>query len=191
MGLDKRIGGRFLRAGPAYGGSCFPKDTQAITVTANNYDVDLSIIKSVIKSNLRRKIGLIERVKSILSNKIKNKKIAILGVTFKPNTDDMRESSSLSMIPYLHKRKAKVSYYDPSGEKKEFKKFKKINFCKSVKEACFDADLIIIHTEWDEFKSIDFKKVLKNRKVKIYDLRNLYSTEKMKKIGIKYYSIGR
>jgi UDPglucose 6-dehydrogenase len=191
MGLDKRIGGRFLRAGPAYGGSCFPKDTQAITVTADNYGIDLSIIKSVIKSNSKRKISLTERVKHMLSNKIKNKKIAVLGVTFKPNTDDMRESSILTMIPYLYKNKARISYYDPSGKKKQFKKFKKINFCKSVKEACFDADLIIIHTEWDEFKSLDFKKISKNKKVIIYDLRNLYSAEKMKKLGIKYLSIGR
>jgi len=191
IGLDKRIGGRFLRAGPAYGGSCFPKDTKAITVTGDLFQTNLSIIKSVIKSNSKRKMLLIERIKKILSNKIKNKKIAVLGVTFKPNTDDMRESSSLLLIPYLHKQGAKIKYYDPTGKKRNFDKLKNVFFSNNLKEACINADLIIIHTEWDEFKSIDFKKLSKHRKFKIYDMRNLYSSEKMKKLGFSYYSIGR
>ena len=191
MGLDKRIGSRFLRAGPAFGGSCFPKDTKAITVIGDLYKTDLSIVKSVIKSNTKRKKILTERVKGILSNKLKNKKIAILGVTIKPNTDDMRQSSRLLMIPFLQKEGAKIKYYDPSGKKKEFLKFKNVLFCENVREACKDVDLIIIHTEWDEFKSIDFKKISKNKKLKIYDMRNLYSPEKMKNSGLSYYSIGR
>ena len=191
MGLDKRIGSRFLRAGPAFGGSCFPKDTRAITVTGDLFKTDLSIIKSVIKSNEKRKILLNERVKKILSNKIKNKKIAFLGVTFKPNTDDMRQSSSLSMIPFLLKKGAKINYYDPSGEKKEFSRFKNILFCNNVNAACKNADLVIIHTEWNEFKALDFKKLYGKKKFKIYDMRNLYSADLMKKKGFNYYSIGR
>ena len=191
IGLDKRIGSRFLRAGPAYGGSCFPKDTRAITKTADFYKTDLSIIKTVIKSNSKRRMLLIDRIKKILSNKLKNKKVAILGVTFKPNTDDMRESASLQIIPFLNKKKAKITYYDPSGEKKIFNKLLNVTFCKNVYEACKNADLVIIHTEWDEFKTIDFKKALKTKKVKIYDMRNLYSPEKMKNLGYSYYSIGR
>ena len=134
---------------------------------------------------------MIERVKEILSNKIKNKKIAILGVTFKPNTDDMRESCSLVMVPYLCKKGAKVFYYDPSGEKREFKRFKNVFYCTSVREACLKADLIIIHTEWDEFKTLDFNKISKNKRIKIYDMRNLYSSKKMRNLGYSYYSIGR
>ena len=191
MGLDKRIGSRFLRAGPAYGGSCFPKDTKAITVTADLFKTNLSIIKSVIKSNTDRRILLIKRIKKILSNNIKNKKITVLGVTFKPNTDDMRESTSLIMLPYLNKNGAKVTYYDPSGKKKEFIKLKNVKFAKNLNEACVGSDLIIIHTEWDEFKSIDFKKILKRKKTKIYDMRNLYTSKKIKKLGFSYYSIGR
>jgi len=191
MGLDKRIGGRFLRAGPAYGGSCFPKDTKAITVTADFFKTNLSIIKSVVKSNSNRRILLIKRIKKILSNKIKNKKITVLGVTFKPNTDDMRESSSLLMLGYLNKKGAKVRYYDPSGEKDEFKKLKNVLFVNNLNEACLKTDLIIIHTEWDEFKSIDFRKISRNKKLKIYDMRNLYSPKKMKNFGLNYYSIGR
>jgi len=191
IGLDKRIGSRFLRAGPAFGGSCFPKDTKAITVAGDLFKTDLSIIKSVIKSNEKRKILLIEKVKKILSHKIKNKKIAFLGVTFKPNTDDMRESSSLSMIPFLLTKGAKITYYDPSGEKKEFSKLKNISFYNNAREACKNVDLVIIHTEWDEFKALNFKKLYKKKKFKIYDMRNLYSVELMKRKGFDYYSIGR
>ena len=191
IGLDKRIGSRFLRVGPAYGGSCFPKDTRALTFTGDLFKTNLSIIKSVIKSNEKRKIFLTERVRKILSNKIKNKKIAFLGVTFKPNTDDMRESSSLLMIPYLQKKGAKINYFDPSGEKKEFFKLKNVFFCKNTIDACNKADLVIIHTEWDEIKALDFKKLSKKRKFKIYDMRNLYSPEYMKKQGFSYHSLGR
>ena len=191
IGLDKRIGSRFLRAGPAFGGSCFPKDTKAVTVTGDLFKTDLSIIKAVIKSNEKRRTLLIDRVKKILSNKIKNKKIAFLGVTFKPNTDDMRQSSSLSMIPFFLKRGAKITYYDPSGEKKEFSKFKNLSFCNNVSDVCKNVDLVIIHTEWEEFKALDFKKLYKKKKFKIYDMRNLYSVELMKKKGFDYYSIGR
>jgi len=191
MGLDKRIGSRFLRAGPAYGGSCFPKDTKAITVTADLFKTNLSIIKSVINSNSNRRMLLIKRIEKILSNKIKKKKIAVLGVTFKPNTDDMRESTSLLMLPYLNKKGAKITYYDPTGEKNEFSKLKNVTFSDNPIDACLNADLIIIHTEWDEFKSIDFNKISKKKRPKIYDMRNLYSVKKMKDSGLDYYSIGR
>mgnify|MGYP001346562395 CR=1 FL=1 len=191
IGLDQRIGSRFLRAGPAYGGSCFPKDTKAITVTGDLFKTDLSIIKSVIKSNEKRKKILTERIVKILSKKIKNKKITFLGVTFKPNTDDMRESSSLMMIPFLLKNGAKVNYYDPSGKKDEFSKHKNLLFCDDINKACNNADLIIIHTEWEEFKALDFKKLNKKKIFKIYDMRNLYSKELMKRKGFNYYSIGR
>tara|TARA_Y100000590_G_scaffold270481_1_gene303755 strand:+ start:111 stop:1409 length:1299 start_codon:yes stop_codon:yes gene_type:complete len=191
IGLDQRIGSRFLRAGPAYGGSCFPKDTKAITVTGDLFKTNLSIIKAVIKSNEKRKQLLTERVEKFLSNRIKNKKIAFLGVTFKPNTDDMRQSTSLLMIPYFQKRGALITYYDPSGEKNEFIKLKNVEYCNNIQEACNKADLVIIHTEWEEFKALDFKKLSKRKKFKIYDMRNLYSAKLMKKKGFDYYSIGR
>ena len=191
MGLDKRIGSRFLRVGPAYGGSCFPKDTKAITFTGDLFKTDLSIIKSVIRSNEKRRIVLAERVKKILSNKIKDKKITFLGVTFKPNTDDMRQSSSLLMIPYLQRKGAKINYYDPSGEKNEFSRLKNVFFCNDINEACYKVDLVIIHTEWEEFKALDFKKLSRRKKFQIYDMRNLYSPKDMKKLGLSYHSIGR
>jgi len=191
MGLDKRIGGRFLRAGPAYGGSCFPKDTKAIANTADKFKTNLSIIKSVIKSNENRSSLLLKRVFDILKGKIKNKKICFLGVTFKANTDDMRDSSCLTMIPSLIKKGALINYFDPTGEKKEFEKKKNVNFSKDINSAIKNSDLIIIHTEWNDFKSIDFKKIVQNKKFRIFDMRNIYSSTKMKEQKIKYFAIGR
>ena len=191
IGLDKRIGGRFLRAGPAYGGSCFPKDTKAITTTADKYKTNLSVIKSVIKSNEKRSSLLMNRVHAILKGKIKNKKILFLGVTFKANTDDMRDSSSLSMIPLLTRKGAKISYYDPTGEKKEFQNLKNVKFIKDINASIKDSHLTIIHTEWNDFKSINFKNLSKNKKLTVYDMRNIYSPEKMKEQGINYFGIGR
>ena len=191
IGLDKRIGSRFLRVGPSYGGSCFPKDTKAIVNTGYNFKTNLSIIKAVIKSNDYRMDMLSKKAKSILNNKIKNKKITFLGVTFKANTDDMRGSTSLKMIPNLIKKGAIIRYYDPTGIKKEFSKTKNVLFCDTISSACADSDLVIIHTEWDEFKSIDFKRIFKKKKFKIFDMRNLYSPKDMKKLKISYYSIGR
>ncbi len=191
IGTDKRIGGRFLRAGPAYGGSCFPKDTRALVDTANKSLTSLSVIKSVINSNNKRSNLLLHRISKILKNRIKNKKITFLGVTFKANTDDMRESSTLKMIPYLNKKGAIIRYYDPTGKKREFDKLKNVQFKKNINEACISSDLIIIHTEWNEFKLIDLKKIVKKKNFIVYDLRNIYSPEKMKKHKIKYFGIGR
>ena len=191
IGSDTRIGGRFLRPGPAYGGSCFPKDTKGLVSAAEKFKTNLSIIKSVIKSNQDRVNLLTKRVHKILGNNIRGKKISILGVTFKPNTDDMRDSTSLKMLPYLSQKGAIISYYDPSGEKNEFKKLSNCKFKKNIRENCLNADLIILLTEWDEFKLIDFKKVVKKKNFKIYDLRNIYTGEEMKRKKIKYYSIGR
>ena len=191
IGLDKRIGDRFLRAGPAYGGSCFPKDTKAIVSTAEKFKTNLSIIKSVIRSNHIRSDLLSKRVNLILKNKIKNKVVSFLGVTFKANTDDMRDSSSLKLIPFLSKKGAKIKYYDPTGYKKEFKKLKNVEFSSSIQESIKGSDLVIIHTEWNDFKSINFKRFSKNKKLIIYDMRNIYSPNKMKKLGFKYFGIGR
>jgi len=190
MGLDKRIGGRFLRAGPAYGGSCFPKDTKAIATSADKFKTNLSVIKSVINSNENRSSLLLKRIFEILNGKVKNKKICFLGVTFKANTDDMRDSSCLTMIPSLINKGAVINYFDPTGEKNIFKNIKNVSFSKSINSAIKDSDLIIIHTEWNDFKSINFKKFVQNKKFKIFDLRNIYSSAKMKEQKIKYFAIG-
>ena len=190
MGLDKRIGSRFLRAGPAYGGSCFPKDTKAIISTAEKFKTNLSVIKSVVKSNENRSNILLNRVYEILNKKIKNKKISFLGVTFKANTDDMRDSSSLTMIPALSKKGALIKYFDPTGFKKEFKNIKNVSYENSIKKSLEGSDLVIVHTEWNDFKSINFKSLIKGKKFIIYDMRNIYSESKIKLQGFKYFSVG-
>ena len=190
IGADERIGGRFLRAGPGYGGSCFPKDTRALVSTSKKFKTNLSIVKSTIYSNDTRYKYLLTKIKKILNNNLKSKKITFLGVTFKAGTDDMRDSASLKLIPYLVKKGAKVSYYEPTGIKNNFDK-KKVIYFNNIKDACKNSDLLIIHTEWNEFKQLNFKRLNNKKKFKIYDLRNLYSPLKMKNTNIKYYSIGR
>ena len=191
MGSDERIGERFLRAGPAYGGSCFPKDTRALIDTANRFKIDLSIVKKVVKSNERRKLLLTNKVVKILNKNLKNKIITFLGVTFKPNTDDMREASSIPMMNFLSKKNCKIRYFDPSGKKKELNKIKNVQFYKNISSACFKSDLIIIHTEWNVFKLLNFKNLVKKKNFSIYDMRNIYSPAKMKKMRIKYFGVGR
>ena len=191
IGSDLRIGSRFLRAGPSYGGSCFPKDTKGLISIGEKEKVDLSIVKSVVKSNENRKKLILNKISKILKNKIKNKKVSILGVTFKPNTDDMRDSMSLKIIPYLIKKGAIVSYYDPTGEKKEFENLSNCNFYMNINDAVKKADLIILHTEWDEFKSLNFNSLIKKKKTSLYDLRNLLNTADIKVKNLEYFSIGR
>jgi UDPglucose 6-dehydrogenase len=151
----------------------------------------LSVVKSVIKSNSLRSKLLLKNVNEILKNNLKNKKICFLGVTFKANTDDMRDSSSLQMIPSLSKKGARIKYYDPTGYKNEFKNFKNVKFANTINNAVKGSDLVIIHTEWNDFKSINFKKLSPSRNLKIYDMRNIYSPSKIKSQGFKYFGIGR
>ena len=191
IGLDKRIGGRFLRPGPPYGGSCFPKDTRAIINTANQFKTNLSLIKSVIISNENRSNILLKRLSKMLKNKFKNKLICFLGVTFKANTDDMRESSSLKMIPFLSKKGSVINYFDPTGRKNELDELKNVSYVKNIKMALKNVDLVIIHTEWNDFKSLNFKALIKKKNFIIFDMRNLYSSAKMKKAKIKYFGVGK
>ena len=191
MGLDQRIGDRFLRAGPGYGGSCFPKDTRAIVAIAKKFKTNLSIIKIVIKSNEERSKIILNRILNIMNNKIKNKNITFLGVTFKANTDDMRESPSLKLIPMLLKKGANIIYYEPTGKKSEFTKYKKVKYQENISSACKKTDLIILHNEWNEFKQLNFNKLVNKANFKIFDMRNLYSPKKMNKTNIKYFGVGR
>jgi UDPglucose 6-dehydrogenase len=193
IGLDKRIGSRFLRAGPAYGGSCFPKDTKALAKVGKNYNSPLSIVNSVINFNEKRKKDIENNIYKILHNKIKNKIICFLGVTFKANTDDLRDSSAINLISKFVKKGAKINYYEPTGSKEILDKHKNVKYFDDLYLAVKKVDLIIIHTEWDEFKNLNFSKIKNNnKKVIIYDLRNLYDNSSfINKNNISYYSIGR
>ena len=196
MGLDGRIGKKFLHPGPGYGGSCFPKDTLALVKTAKDYRSELNLVQEVVKSNKNRKKNIYKRVKIVLGGSLKNKKITILGLTFKPNTDDMRDSPSLDLIPALLKEGAKLSLYDPEGmpeAKKIFKKYtKNISWFNDAYKSMKKSNALIILTEWNEFRALDISKVKKllYRPI-IVDFRNIYNPDELLKQGMEYYSIGR
>ena len=196
MGLDGRIGKKFLHPGPGYGGSCFPKDTLALVKTAKDYRSELNLVQEVVKSNKNRKKNIYKRVKMVLGGSLKNKKITILGLTFKPNTDDMRDSPSLDLIPALLKEGAKLSLYDPEGmpeAKKIFKKYtKNISWFNDAYKAMTKSNALIILTEWNEFRALDISKVKKllYRPI-IIDFRNIYNPDELFKQGMEYYSVGR
>ena len=193
MGLDNRIGSKFLHPGPGYGGSCFPKDTQALIKIAEDLGGEISLVKEVVNYNKIRKSEMHKRVVSALENKVKNKVISILGLSFKPETDDMRESPSLDIIPPLIKLGAIIKAYDPVATSEAKKVLsKKILFKKNVNTCIENSDLVVIMTEWNEFRAITPKTFLDLMKGNIVmDFRNIYDPHLMKKKGLTYFSIGR
>ena len=196
IGLDGRIGKKFLHPGPGYGGSCFPKDTLAIVKTAQDYNTRLGLVEHVVKSNDRRKKNMFKRVLSIVGKDKDKKIISILGLTFKPNTDDMRDSPSLDIIPALIKNNCFLRVFDPEGMKEAklcFKKFSKnIEWCKNSYEASENSDALVILTEWNQFRALDLKMLkIKLKKPVIIDLRNIYNPNELKNMGFEYYSLGR
>jgi UDPglucose 6-dehydrogenase len=193
IGTDSRIGKRFLFPGIGYGGSCFPKDVQALGKTASEYGYDFKILKSVMLVNEKQKTKLIPQVKAYFNGELKGKTIAIWGLAFKPHTDDIREAPALYNIKALRRAGAKVVVFDPeavANVKKEIGK--KVKYAKSPYEAVDGADALMIMTEWPEFRTPDFEKLEQslNNKV-IFDGRNLYELAEMKKMGFDYFSIGR
>ena len=193
MGLDNRIGPKFLHPGPGFGGSCFPKDTRALYASFKKNKIKNTLVKSVINFNEDRKISIVNKIKNLLKPNIKNKVIAFLGVTFKPNTDDLRESPSLEIIPRLRKLGVKIHAHDPAfnSEFVKIKEFDKVKWYGNVLDAIKNADLLVIHTEWNEYRGLDLLKVKKELKNPIIlDLRNIFNLNDMKKFNIKYYGIG-
>ena len=197
IGLDGRIGKKFLHPGPGYGGSCFPKDTLALVKTAQDFKSPLGIIEKVVKSNKNRKKNMYKRILKVLPNNKKSKNvISILGLTFKPNTDDMRDSPSLDMIPELIKNNCELRLFDPEGmheAKRIFKKYSKnIRWCKDSYDACNGVDALVILTEWNQFRALDLVKLKKILKYPVViDLRNIYEPNELKQLGFNYYSLGR
>ena len=191
IGLDGRIGPKFLHPGPGYGGSCFPKDTLALVSTAQASGSTIRIVETVVDINNKRKKGLIERVKAIIKDGIKGKKIAVLGVTFKPNTDDMRDSPSLELIPALVKEGAAVNVYDPEGMENAKKLINDVQWCDNAYDALNGRDVGIILTEWNEFRALDLNRVKGEMKVPlIVDLRNIYEMDEMSTAGFEYHCLG-
>ena len=191
IGLDGRIGPKFLHPGPGYGGSCFPKDVKSLIYQGNKNSSDLTIIKAVDRANESRIKFLFQRIKKITKNKFNNIQIGLLGISFKPNTDDVRESPGLKLAKDLSRTKAKIKIYDPKGMENAKKELpKSIEFCNDEYEVAENSNLLVIVTEWNEFKSLDLLKIKKlMKKAVILDLRNIYSKE-ITKHGFQYYSIG-
>jgi len=193
IGLDGRIGSKFLHPGPGFGGSCFPKDTRALAEIGKESGARTSLIETVIKVNETRKINMVKKIKKAI-NFIENKTIAVLGITFKPNTDDMRESPSLVIVPELLKVAKNINVYDPIGmnNAKNMSEFNGVIWKENTFSCIENTDAIVIITEWNEFRALDLNKVKEflNEPI-IIDLRNIYKHDSMKEAGIKYISVGR
>ena len=191
MGLDGRISSKFLHPGPGYGGSCFPKDTKAIVKLAESLGYRFKIVESVIEVNERQKMLMVDKIEKILGN-LEGKRLGILGLTFKPNTDDIRESPAIRIIEILLAKGALISAYDPAGMEAAAKVLKDVNYAGDMYEAAQDADALVIITEWNEFRYLDWEKVQgRLRSPTVIDLRNIYEPSKMKSRGFYYYCVGR
>lgn len=192
IGLDKRIGGAFLQAGPGFGGSCFPKDILALQQLSKKIDSEFLILDAIISANSNRPEAMLTKIKNAIAEDIAGKKLAVLGLTYKAGTDDLRSSPAIELINKLRKQNADVVAYDPEGMRNVDRYFNNLNCAKSMYEAIENSDAIIIITEWQEFKDIDLIKAKSLvRKPVIVDLRNIIDSKYAQNCGFKYYSIGR
>lgn len=191
MGLDKRIGRSFLNAGAGYGGSCFPKDVKALIAIAQGYEYDFTLLKEVEAVNKEAMVSIARKAKSLLKN-AEGKTVGILGLSFKPDTDDMREAPSLVVIDALQKAGANIKAYDPVSMENTKQLVKNVTFCKDAYEVAQDVDLIIVMTEWDEFKQLDLEKMKKSmNQPLLLDGRNIYDPVIVKALGFTYLGVGR
>jgi UDPglucose 6-dehydrogenase len=191
MGLDGRIGPKFLHAGPGYGGSCFPKDTKAIYRLAESLGYRFRIVESVIEVNERQYKRMVDKIGSVLGN-LEGKRLGILGLTFKPNTDDIRESPAIKIIGSLLEMGTSVSAYDPAGMEASKEIFDEIDYVRDMYDVAKDADALVIMTEWNEFRYLDWDKIKTLlRSPIVFDLRNIYEPRKMRARGFNYYCVGR
>ncbi len=192
IGLDGRIGAKFLNAGPGYGGSCFPKDTLAIVKTAQDYGAPLSIIEAVEAANKARKAAMADKVIAACGGTVKGKHVAVLGLAFKPNTDDMRDAPSLDIIPALQQAGASISAYDPEAMSEARKWLDDVGYSDNAYDCLDGADALVIITEWDSFRALDLLRVKAQMKTPIVvDLRNIYRADEMTRLGFEYSSVGR
>jgi UDPglucose 6-dehydrogenase len=192
IGLDNRIGPKFLHAGPGYGGSCFPKDTLALLQTADEAGVDQRIVRTTVQVNDERKAAMVERVARALGGDLKGKSVGVLGLAFKPNTDDMRDAPSIPLIKGLIERGASVRAFDPVAREQAEKIFDQVEFTSDALAAARDADALVVVTEWDEFRALDLDEVAQVMRGKtLVDLRNVYDREDAARAGLAYHGVGR
>ena len=191
MGMDNRIGRKFLHPGPGYGGSCFPKDTRAFTKVGDKYDVETSVVDAVIKANDDQRLAMIPKIERLVGD-LNGKRIGVLGLSFKPETDDMRESPAIEIINELIKRGATITAYDPVAMEEAKHSLPHIGYAADEYEAIDGADALVIITEWNQFRALDMEKVkgLLNSP-KIADLRNIYEPSDMRELGFEYVGVGR
>ena len=192
IGLDSRIGPKFLQAGPGFGGSCFPKDTSAVADIAKQYGYEFEIIEAVMRVNDAIKLRMVEKVVRVLGGSVKGKTIALLGLAFKPETDDMRDSPTIPLINGLQEKGAVIRAYDPQAMNNAGKMFKNVTFCHDAYETAQGADALVIATEWNEFRALNLQRIKGQLKQPvIIDLRNVYDPQRMKSEGFTYVSVGR
>ncbi len=193
MGLDGRIGRKFLHAGPGYGGSCFPKDTTALIRIAQENDVSLRIVEAVVDVNHAQKARMVKKIKNAMGNDISGKTIAFLGLTFKPETDDMREAPSVAIIPPLLDKGAIIKAHDPKGiEQAKLELPDAVQYCKDPYTTAEGADAVVLLTEWNQYRSLDLNRLLANMSGNYFiDLRNVYEPARMQQLGFNYSSVGR
>ena len=192
IGLDNRIGPKFLHAGPGYGGSCFPKDTLALLQTADEAGVDQRIVRTTVQVNDERKAAMVERVARALGGNLKGKSVGVLGLAFKPNTDDMRDAPSIPLIKALLERGASVRAFDPVAREQAEKIFDQVEFTSDALAAARDADALVVVTEWDEFRALDLEEVAKVMRGRaLVDLRNVYDRGDAAAAGLAYHGVGR
>src|SRR6187401_1862764 len=193
IGLDNRIGAKFLHPGPGFGGSCFPKDTQALLKTAQDSNVHLRIVEAVIAANDIRKRAMARKVANVFGGSLRGKTIAVLGLTFKPNTDDMRDAPSIPLITALHDLGAKVRAYDPIGMEQAKKVLPELTYCEDAYECARGAHALVLCTEWEQFRALDLDRLkqVMAEKPAIIDLRNVYLPEDITKRGFLYEGVGR
>lgn len=192
IGLDGRIGRKFLNAGPGYGGSCFPKDTLALVRTAQSAGAPTRIVESVVEINAERKRKMADRIIEACDGSLDGKTIAVLGLTFKPNTDDMRDAPSLDIVPALQKKGATVRAFDPAGMDEARELLEDVEYTEGPYQTIDGADAVVILTEWDEFRALDLKRVKSLLKAPVMiDLRNIYRPDQMAEQGFDYHSVGR
>lgn len=192
MGLDTRIGPKFLQAGPGFGGSCFPKDTSAMADIARRHGYEFQIMEAVLRVNDAVKLRMIDKIVHALGGDVEGKTVAMLGLAFKPETDDMRDSPTIPIIKGLQQRGAKIRAYDPQATKNAQGMFKDITYCGDAYETAVDADVLVLATEWNEFRALNFERIKKAlRQPSVVDLRNIYDPQRMKALGFDYISVGR
>ncbi len=192
IGLDNRIGKKFLNAGPGYGGSCFPKDTLALMKTARDHKAPIELIETTVRVNTARKQKMAQKIIDALGGNVSGKTIAVLGLTFKPNTDDMRDAPALDIVPALQDEGAKVRAFDPEGMEEAKHMLKDVAFASGPYDCVQDADAVVFITEWDQFRALDLDRMKKALKTPVViDLRNIYRPTEMAAKGFRYVSVGR